>query len=110
MADQREIDAGFLGYDPVGAEPAATQQYANFSWESRWNRNQRVSAAITQSGSQIMLTTVVGCVSFDLASPHDDIGAFSHMMAQAIEMLQKTKREYDETMRSADEDISRSKI
>lgn len=76
------------------------QQFADFTWESRWNKNQGVSAAISQSGSKVMLATAMGVVSFDLAGPHDDIKAFSHMMTQALQMLQKTKQEYDDVMSS----------
>lgn len=76
------------------------QQFADFVWESRWNKNQGVSTAINQSGSKVMLMTVMGVVSFDLASPHDDIAAFSHMMTQALQMIQKTKQEYDVVMGS----------
>lgn len=76
-----------------------TRQYASFRWESRWNQNKGVSATVSQSGSRIVLMTVMGSVSFDLASPHDDVESFAHMMVQAIEMLQRTKQQYDESMK-----------
>ena len=69
-------------------------QFANFEWQSRWNDSKQI-AMLHQSGSQIIVTGFFGTLHSDLVKT-DDIAAIIKHARGFADMLEKTKREYDE--------------
>lgn len=69
--------------------------YANMTWQPRWNNAEQVSA-LSQSGSSVILVTAMGTIRFDLTDSKS-VAAYCCQMRSAIDLLEKTIAEYDQT-------------
>jgi hypothetical protein len=76
------------------------QTFADVTWQSRWNPPTAMCAALSQSGSHIVLFTALGTVNFDLTKS-EDVEAFCVQMQHAIDMVRRARRDYDIALRSA---------
>lgn len=69
-------------------------RYAQLEWDPRFN-HVRDACALSQSGPHVVLVSCMGTISFNLEDT-ESIAAFTKQMTMAIELLNKTKREYEE--------------
>lgn len=74
-------------------------EFASMTWQSRWNDNEGACAAISQSGPDVMLITPMGSVRLDLRNDQD-IQSFCQQMKISLDLLKKTKADYDSVMLS----------
>jgi hypothetical protein len=70
------------------------ERFAMFQWKERWNNNQGVSACLSQDGPYVFLTTAMGVVIIDMREK-SSVEYFINQMTQALNMLAKTREEYN---------------
>lgn len=70
-------------------------QFADMTWQPRWNGAGSV-AAMTQSGASVTAVSFMGTVRFRLDSD-EDVAAIINGARQFADMVEKAKREYDDS-------------
>ena len=76
-----------------GANIAREQKFADIRWQERWNRSTQ-EMIVTQSGSQVIVTTFFGMLTADLSRP-DDISAIVRKARAFADKLEQYEREYN---------------
>jgi hypothetical protein len=70
-----------------------TQQFADMTWESRWNGAEAV-AALSQSGPEVQAVNFMGVIRFRLDT--DDVGAIVRAARAFADMAEEVKKQFDD--------------